>query len=368
MTPSPWTEAIATIQARLSNRQGPQVTGQVDAVEIAAAAAVGARALFEKSSRRSPETVSFGCVSAAADVLRAAAAVRGRQLRRADQGDVALVARLEQALADHDSLVWAGEAADALGADETSKPAARLLSALGSLRTPGTDRDRAIERVETNAFVLAVALVRAGFNAKLTGDPRWDPGPPQPALSASLLAIEDELDQSASALEMAAERASVNVVTTNLEAARREPFPHPALEILTSPAADPRGLVEALAVARLAWIRVAAYELIVVRALDRDLPGPERGRFGRLEHAIAAGTANVLYWSRLGREPQRFRHDDAWARQLQALDDAADTFRRGLHGDTDAFDDAQQILITRVLRAATAVAVIDRRLDTGPGA
>ena len=99
-------------------------------------------------------------------------------------------------------------------------------------------------------------------------------------------------------------------------------------------------------------------------ALDDDLPSPSyQQRFGTLGAAVVGGANNVLCAARLVDRPEAFRMRPAWGRQSLALSHALESYIDGLRGlrPHEAFERSQLIVLTRVIRAAAAIAVIDLR-------
>jgi hypothetical protein len=113
--------------------------------------------------------------------------------------------------------------------------------------------------------------------------------------------------------------------------------------------------------AREAWLVLATHEYVAVVALDGHLDVPTWERFGSVTSAIVEGAANVLSGARLASRPDAFRHRSAWRHQTVALTYAFEAYVAGLRGDAPSFERAQLMVLTRLIRAVAAIALLDLR-------
>lgn len=105
---------------------------------------------------------------------------------------------------------------------------------------------------------------------------------------------------------------------------------------------------------------LAAHEHVAVIALDAELPEPAyTPRFTTLPGAVIEGASNVLRGGWLAGRAGAFRHRKAWGHHPVALSHAIEAYVRGLRGDGDGCARAQPIVLTRLVRAAAAVAILD---------
>ncbi|MBK5218342.1 MAG: hypothetical protein JJE35_00940 [Thermoleophilia bacterium] len=118
---------------------------------------------------------------------------------------------------------------------------------------------------------------------------------------------------------------------------------------------------------RAAWVDLAGLEYAAVAALDGDLENPTyEERFGDLMTAVAEGGKNVLYGGRLVSRPEAFRGSKAWSAQASTLTYAVEAYVRGLRETPSGFVQAQLVILTRLVRAVAAIALIDLRRAQSP--
>jgi hypothetical protein len=82
--------------------------------------------------------------------------------------------------------------------------------------------------------------------------------------------------------------------------------------------------------------------------------------------AITEGAANVICGARLIDRPGAFAHRRAWHHQAVALTYALEAYVAGLRGDTPSLGQAQLITLTRLVRAAAAIVLIDLAYEGTP--
>jgi hypothetical protein len=203
---------------------------------------------------------------------------------------------------------------------------------------------------------LASLLVRAAANAATGGRADEAPEARSPQLDRALRAITVDLARDAQAVE---KPAGGDVAAHHLAAALRVQVSEQTHQAFAS-TGDGRGHGPAVRTARQAWLALATHEYVAVTALDSEFEMPTyRERFGTLDEALAEGAANVLCGARLATRPDAFRHGSAWRHQAVALSYALEAHVAGLRGDTPSFAQAQLIVLTRLIRAVAALAIVD---------
>jgi hypothetical protein len=123
----------------------------------------------------------------------------------------------------------------------------------------------------------------------------------------------------------------------------------------TADPADREGL-------RDAWLGLATNEYVAVAGLDGQLETPAYDQsLGGLSTVIVEGAATVICRARLIGRPGAFRHPRAWRHQAVALTYALEAYVAGLRGHAPSLEQAQLIVLTRLVRATVAIVLIDLR-------
>lgn len=212
---------------------------------------------------------------------------------------------------------------------------------------------------------LASLLVRLAANAGASGRAREAPEQRSAALNAKLGTIAAEVAAHSRDVKQPVYKHG-DMVTHHLAAALRVRPPQTTLKRpsagspghLTHPNLDPEGLREA-------WLRLATHEHVAVAALDGKLEKPRYDQSSTsLSTVIVDGAANVICGGRLLGRPSAFRHARAWRHQTLALTYALEAHVAALCGHAPSLAQAQQITLTRLVRATVAIVLIDLQRDT----
>jgi hypothetical protein len=320
---------------------------------------VCARGLAELLAASSPdrERCRRGALECAASVLRAFASTAPAE--DSPVSALRLLQTVDDRLVSHENSVLSGEKTYALDLDALSKiPASAGAS---SFDLDGEGSSAAAERLEETAVALLIAAVRAVANIDRGAvDPTPSLGVPAAALG-QLQLIVDEVDHCARGLPETPAGESDRVGKL-LSEVLRSGLPKHVLDDLTEAEPYSQELRDALAAVRSVWLDIGARELEIVRLLDRELPSPSYAHFASLRQAVVAGAANVLAGGRLLDRPGEFLLIDALIHQHDGLAHAVEFYTAGLRGHAVAHTQAQLVVLTRLLRAVTALWVIDARL------
>ena len=269
----------------------------------------------------------------------------------------AIASALVKRLSERERGALAGELTYALTKAEATEPATRLREILAALGRGGPPLRGDLLALELASVELAALLIRAVANLQASGSPAGAAEERVPHVDRVLELVVGEVIEQTSELTRAGTAHDRDVVAHHLARALRAPISRSILSRIAS-TADP----DTLRAARAAWLQLASHELRAVSAVERELDRPAYAeRFGSLEAAITEGAANVLYGARLTRRPAEFRHRKAWASQSVTLTYALEAYVRGLRGMSDGFAQTQLIVLTRLVRAVTAIVVIDLR-------
>jgi hypothetical protein len=261
---------------------------------------------------------------------------------------------LERQLSSHEHGVLSGDLTYSLSVAEAEQPAVRMRHSLAELASRDHGAISDLISVQIAAIELATLLVRAAGNVLTHARAAEAPEKRTPAVDRALLRVEREIATHAKAHTRALGMDN-DVVGQSLAQALHacEPARQPH-----TGAAD-RGT---LVVARNAWLDVAAREHVIVAALDAKLATPTyRPHYETVGIAITETGANILCNARLIARANAFRHDEAWREQSTALSSVRETYINGPPGASDGLDRAQEIVLTRLVRAAVAITLIDLR-------
>jgi hypothetical protein len=157
----------------------------------------------------------------------------------------------------------------------------------------------------------------------------------------------------------------VVIAAHHLAAAVRVGVSAEALDGVASLPASRQSSASAVDGLRQTWVSLATHEYVAVAALDGELAKPVYGeRIGTLSPAVVEGAANVVCGARLAVRPAEFRHRRAWRHQAVALSYGLETYVAGLRGHAASghaasLAQAQLIALTRLVRAAVAIAMLD---------
>jgi hypothetical protein len=274
---------------------------------------------------------------------------------------------LAQRLSAHERGVLTGELRYCVRSAEADERAALMRKRLAGLSGKTTPSPIDLRLLRGAAVDLAALVVRAAGNVAAGGGGDQAPEVRSATLDQTLRAITLELAARARAVDRAADGRG-DVVAHHLAAGLRMRVSEKTLQAL-GPADGGAGERSLLDAVRGAWIVLATHEYVAVKALDGQLRVPTyRERFGSLREAMVEGAANVVCGARLWGRPSAFRHREAWGHHAVALTYALEAYVAGLRGDAPSFEQAQLIVLTRLVRAGAAIALLDiRRVDTLPG-
>lgn len=307
--------------------------------------------------------LSAGSIADAAGLMLAVTAVWQHARGRPGNERAEVVEQLRLRLSGHEQAVLAGERTYSVLLKDAEQNSARLRHAIASLSHGATMPVADLTVLRSEATNLAALLVLAAANIAASGSAGEAPEERTAALDHILAAVTHELAASARHVERPVNDGG-DVVAHHLAAGLRVRVSRATLDLLD---AVEGGVDEAcLLDARQAWLQLATNEYVAVTALDHQLETPAYDpRFGDLDSALVEGAANVICGARLLGRPGSFRHRRAWGHQAVALSYALEAYVAGLRGDRASLAQAQLIVLTRLVRALAAIAVLDLRC---PGA
>ena len=366
-----WGALLDRTEAEISNagaRPGESRTSPLEAAKAAAARAHSRFLLALEDGSSAGSNLVSELVEAAARLVVAVAELAETAESGPGEHRAELADRLRRCLSAHEDDVLAGEITYGVQPEHGEAPAVRIRQAAASLSRNGATSKGDLLSLRIGVVDLASLLIRAAANAAAGGGAAEAPEKRSAALDASLGAITLELAARADEVERPVDERA-DIVAHHLAAGLRVRVSHEALErVRTGSAGVPADRLS-FDGARDAWLRLATHEYVAVTALDGQLDTPTYAdRFGGLAAAIVEGAANVICGARLVRRPDAFRHRRAWGHQAIALSYALEAYVAGLRGHAPSLGQTQLITLTRLVRAAAAIALLDlRRADHGPG-
>jgi|SRR5450755_1737328 hypothetical protein len=327
----------------------------------AAVAQAHARLLVALAGKpRASEGVVLGLIDAAVGLIVGVAAMREKDAGRRGDHRKKLVDLLRRQLSAHERTVLAGEFTYHVRTQDSELPALRVRQVLSGLPHDRKLSDRDLLSLTTAVADLSSLLIRVAANAA-TGPANEAPEPRPRALDDTLRAIAVELAQRSTLADRPVD-GRADVAAHHLAAALRVRVPLNALCELGASATNVSSEFALLDEARDAWLCLATHERTAVTALDSQLETPTYTEaFGSLSTAIVEGAANVLCGARLVGRPDAFRHSRAWEHQTTALTYALEAYIAAIRGDAPSLAQAQLIVLTRLVRAVVAIAILDLR-------
>lgn len=336
----------------------PSVTSGSDAAAIARAAKAVAATKSTLHAAGSMANAVDRCLECAAAVLAACAEIWMMRGPAAGAREDALLAALARRVDERVGAAASGERAAHVESAEVTDAAAAAIAGLRAIARRTGDAADALERLERSCLDLAMLAVQRAVDVSGRDGAN---GPPA-TVARDLRPLVDEVRRRASALRPTSPT-DAGVVGESLAAALRTQPSWFSIETLEADdGSGPRA--DALLELRRMWIELAAHELLVVDALDRFVNTPAYERFESLDAAILEGGENVLVTTGVAAHPRAFDPGLAYARQFDALTHAVQAACGGLSGDRAAADHAQQIVLTRLLRAVAAAWATDAQLQT----
>jgi len=352
-----WEGVLDRVYQQLAGARRPaRAAGASTQTAVAEAAARAHSHLLVALDPRSNDATNT-----ASELVSDTAAVLDRTLALspAHAGDADLGGALAGRLGAHEHGVLAGELTYVVRTEEADAAAARLREVVAASTDKSTLSHGGLLSLRIAAVELAALLVRAAGNVAASGRADAAAEPRSPALDRALRAIERDLASRVNAVAPPVPERG-DVAAHHLAAALRVQAPERTLRAVAS-AVSAGTPAPALTAAREAWLVLATHEYIAVTAIDSQLDVPTWERFGSVRGAIVEGAANVVCGARLATRPDAFAHRSAWRHQTVALTYAFEAYVAGLRGDTPSFAQAQLIVLTRLIRAVAAIALLDLR-------
>jgi hypothetical protein len=355
-----WAAALANVRAALESGASDHestVPVALDAVAARSAHAHGRLLRVLEGRTTAAEDSAEALTGEASGLLLAVAEVLRLQGGRSDpRGHI--LGTLEGNLRGHEADVLAGEMTYELAARDAQAPAARTRRALALLRGSDSSGHADLLSLQVAAVDLAALLVRAAGNLATAN--RADAAVERAAIAAPqpLRAMALEIASRAEQLQRADDR--VDPGAGPLCAALRVAVSIPAPEKLTSSGRSQSAGSVVRERARAAWFSLAAHEHRAVAAIDVEMSEPAYApRFPTLNDAVIEGAANILHNGHLLERPAAFRHGKAWSSHAVALSHAIEAYVRAVRGEEEGFARVQLIVLTRLVRAAAAIAILD---------
>jgi hypothetical protein len=365
-----WTELLDRVEAQISGERqirGPGPSSLQGTSSALARAHSRFLVALESGSKIGQDTVSR-LATEAVELVLAVAKVWGTFGARPDDRRAALVDQLRRRLAAQEDAVLAGEVTYSVWSEHAEEPAAAMRQAITGLSRHSTAFQTDLLSLTVAAVDVASLLVRLAANAAASGRGSEAPEQRSAALDAKLGAVTAELAARAREVERPVDQRG-DIVAHHLAAGLRVPLSQGILQKLSASSSDRTGDPADLEGLRDAWLGLATHEYVAVAALDAQLETPSyNGSLGSLSAVIVAGAANVICGARLIGRPGAFRHRRAWRHQAVALTYALEAYVAGLRGDTRSFSQAQQIALTRLVRATAAIVALDLQRAETPNA
>jgi hypothetical protein len=272
------------------------------------------------------------CLSCAAAVLEGCAHVAIAHTTSPRRGHLHLLRRLEHRLEQSEHAVLRADGDYLVHPKQLCAAAERGALALQELAR-STHGSRAAEledslgAIEDASLALAALAIRAGLNVRDGREPRGERDPSTDLasrLGAQVDAIADaaaiaRARQTRSGRQAGAHGWLADALATELPATARR---------ARRPSAHAATRTRTLGELRAAWLRLGAYELLLVEELDEAAAIPVFGDHGAIRETLAHRAALLVYRTRLAGRPHRFDHLAAWSRQREDLAAAAEWHSR----------------------------------------
>jgi hypothetical protein len=267
------------------------------------------------------------CLGCAASALEGCVHVVVAHATGARRGHLHLLRRLDQRLADAELAVLRADgdyqvrSAQAAAAAERGALALQLFAGRSDDPSPA-ELECGLETLEDASLELAVLAIRAAMNVGAGHAPGGESDPSTQLVTR----LDAQIDTLADAAETARAQA---------RGAGRQASPMGWLSAaLTAelPAGAARGARFAgpqfIADLRVAWLRLAGFELLVVEELDEAAPIRLFSNRDAIRETLTHTAGLLVHRTRLAARPHRFDHIAAWSRQREDLASAADTLAR----------------------------------------
>jgi hypothetical protein len=306
------------------------------------------------------------CLGCAASVLEGCAHIAAAHTTGSRRGHLHLLRRLEHRLEESEHAVLRADGDYLVRPEQVSAEAERGALALNELaRSPhgarAAELDGALGALEDASVALAALAIRAGLNVSGGRDPGGasePPAEPAPRLNPQV----DALAEAAAARarsgrpgrQAGACRWLADALATDLPAAARG---------ARRADADAAARAQMLGELRAAWLRLGAYELLLVDELDRAAAIPVFGNRRAIRETLARQAAELVSRTRLAGRPQRFDHLAAWSRQRDDLAAAAESHSHGRRPGGATARTAELTVLGALERCAAALWTLDAQLQ-----
>lgn len=359
-----WAELLDRVQAQISG--GRQVRGS-GPPSLQGTASALARAhshvlvLLESGSNIGADKIGH-LAREAVELVLSVATVRAAFTTRTEDPRGALADQLRRRLGSREDAVLAGEVTYSVWSEQAEEPAVRMRQAITRLSNDATTSENHLLSLRIAAVDLAALIVQMAANAAASGRAGEAPEQRSTPLDATLSAVTGELAARAQEVERPSDERA-DVIAHHLAAGLRVRVSQDTLLRLSASPRDSSPDPVVLDGLRDAWLCLATNEYVAVSALDaqQDTPTYDQ-RSGGLSAAIGEQAANVICGARLLGRPGEFRHRRAWRNQAVALTYALETYVAGLRGHAPSLAHSQLIVLTRLVRATVAIALIDPQL------
>lgn len=363
-----WSESLAGVASGVSEAGTSPGRGRRFAVESAIGTIGSANpgfleALEHKAAAERAREAESSC--GAIELLIAVSTTWAHHRPAVNKG-TSLTRLLARRLSSHEQAVLAGELTYAVSDKEAEKPATRLRQLASTLSEAEETSQADLIALQESALELAAVQVRASGNIAIGGRAGEAPEVRSTRVDELAQAISAEISAKAvDSLQRVPQ--SHDTVAIHFGSCLRLLSARSLIRQFDSKPSEESELETHLHDLRAAWIDLAGLEYAAVTALDQDLENPTyEERFGDLVTAVAEGAKNVLYGGRLVSRPQAFRGSKAWGAQAATLTYAVEAYVRGLREVPSGFAQAQLVILTRLVRAVAAIALIDLRKARSP--
>lgn len=305
-----------------------------------------------KSALARPQTASGSeLVTGAGRLLDEIAVASANEQNASDARRARLRQDVEDRLERFEGFILDGEKTYEIADDDADLPVAVAQNALALLsERPLRASHSVVLALDKSAVELATLLIRAAGNLATEGRAGDATHHCPHVVRQRLREITDEIERAAHGTP--SPHADSGDAGRHLAAALhacRSPETHSEADATLLPGATADH-----------WLEVAVHEHRAARALDALVgTASYEHYFGGLSAAVAAGAANLLCAARLLGRPPRFRAASAWARQSDGLKYATNAYTNAQSGDAASFELAQLIIVTRLIRAVSAVALLE---------
>ena len=307
------------------------------------------------------------CLGCAASVLEGCAHIAVAHTTGSRRGHLHLLRRLEHRLEDSEHAVLRADGDYLVRPEQVSAEAERGALALHELArsrhgSRATELEGALGALEDASVALAALAIRAGLNVSGGRDPGGESDPPA-ELAPRLNAQVDALAEAAAAARARSRRSGRQAGACGWLADALATEPPAAARGARRASADAAARARMLGQLRAAWLRLGAYELLLVEEFDRAAAIPVFANRGAIRETLARQAAELVYRTRLAGRPQRFDHLAAWSRQRDDLAAAAESHRRGRRRGGATARMAELTVLGALERCTAALWTIDAQLQ-----